>query len=210
MRVAIYARVSTDKSPDDRKRQDPENQLIELRSWCARAGHEIVDEYVDRESGATDRRPRFKAMYEDAHRRKFDLVLFWALDRFSREGMKKTVEYLQKLASCGVGFHSYVEPFLTSENEMIRDILLAVMSALAKQDRVRIVERVKAGLHRARLHGTRSGRPIGGQRIPAKKEKEVAAALLKGDRGMQKIARDLSVGVSVVQRVKAQLRGQTP
>jgi DNA invertase Pin-like site-specific DNA recombinase len=82
--------------------------------------------------------------------------------------------------------------------------------ALAKQDRVRIVERGEAGLQRARLHGTRSGRPIGGQRVPANKEKEVAAALLKGDRGMQKIARELSVGVSVAQRVKAQLRGQTP
>ncbi len=67
---------------------------------------------------------------------------------------------------------------------------------------------VETDLVRARLHGTRSGRPIGGQRIPAKKEREIAAALLKGDRGMQKIARELSVGVSVVQRVKASLNGK--
>jgi DNA invertase Pin-like site-specific DNA recombinase len=83
------------------------------------------------------------------------------------------------------------------------------VSALAKQDRIPIVERVKAGLERARLHGTRSGRPIGGQRIPAKKEPEVAAALLKEDRRMQKIARELSVGVSVVQRVKASSSGKS-
>lgn len=202
MRVAIYARVSTDNH------QTPENQLIELRTWCGRAGHTVVAEYVDRESGSTDDRPRFKALFEAAHRREFDLVVFWALDRFSREGMRKTVEHLTRLHSCGVGFHSYVEPYLTSENEMIRDILLAVMSTLAKQDRIRIVERIRAGIQRARLHGTRSGRPIGGRFVQPEKEKMVAEALLKRDRGMQKIARDIGVGVSVVQRIKRELNGE--
>lgn len=208
MRAAIYARVSTDKAPNDPKRQDPENQLIQLRTWCERAGHEIVAEYVDRESGSSDNRPRFRTLLDDAHRRLFDLVVFWALDRFSREGMRKTFEHIQRLEACGIRFHSYTEPFLTTENEMTRDLLLAIMAALAKQDRVRIVERIKAGLQRARLHGTRSGRPIGGQKISAKKEREVAAALRRGDRGMRKIARELHVGVSVVQRVKSQLRAK--
>ncbi len=208
MRAAIYARVSTDRAPSDPKRQDPENQLLQLRTWCERAGHEIVAEYVDRESGNSDNRPRFRALLDDAHRRLFDLVVFWALDRFSREGMRKTFEHIQRLEACGVRFHSYTEPFLTTENEMTRDLLLAIMAALAKQDRIRIVERIKAGLQRARLHGTRSGRPIGGQKISAKKEREVAVALRKGDRGMRKIARELRVGVSVVQRVKSQLRAK--
>jgi hypothetical protein len=66
-------------------------------------------------------------------------------------------------------------------------------------------ELIRSGHDRVRAEGTRSGRPIGGQRVPANKEREVAAALLKGDRGMQKIARELQVGVSVVQRVKASL-----
>jgi DNA invertase Pin-like site-specific DNA recombinase len=82
MRVAIYARVSTED-----KGQDPENQLGELRTWCANAGHTIAHEYIDRESGrkGVHMRRQFAALFEDAHRRKFDCVLFWALDRFSRE-----------------------------------------------------------------------------------------------------------------------------
>jgi DNA invertase Pin-like site-specific DNA recombinase len=84
MRVAIYGRVSTqDKS------QDPENKLPELRAWCANAGHRIAGEYVDRESGrkGADKRRQFADLLDDAAKRKFDCILFWALDRFSREGM---------------------------------------------------------------------------------------------------------------------------
>jgi DNA invertase Pin-like site-specific DNA recombinase len=84
MRVAIYARVSTDE-----KGQDPENQLRELRAWCASSGHTITQEYVEHESGrkGADKRKQFAALFDDAAKRKFDLVLFWALDRFSREGI---------------------------------------------------------------------------------------------------------------------------
>jgi hypothetical protein len=107
MRVAVYARVST----EDRG-QDPENQLAQLRAWCAAAGHEIAAEYIDHASGGkgADRRPRFTAMLDDAHRRRFDMVLVWALDRLMREGMVATVGYLQRLAAAGVAFHSYSEP----------------------------------------------------------------------------------------------------
>src|SRR5215467_1305850 len=94
MRIAIYARVSTDD-----KGQDPENQLRQLRQWCASAGHELVHEYVDHESGrkGTKDRKQFAALFEDAHKRKFDCVLFWALDRFTREGMVPTIMHLQRL-----------------------------------------------------------------------------------------------------------------
>jgi len=129
MRVAIYARVSTDD-----KGQDPESQLRELRAWCANAGHSIVHEYIDRESGrkGVHKRRQFAALFEDAHRRKFDCVLFWALDRFSREGMVPTIMYLQRLASYGVSFHSYTEVHLATDNEMVRNILLSVISSLAR------------------------------------------------------------------------------
>ena len=91
MRVAIYARVSTDD-----KGQDPENQLRELRAWCVNSGHTIAGEYVDAESGrkGADKRKRFGALFDDAAKRKFDCVLFWALDRFSREGMAQTIGHL--------------------------------------------------------------------------------------------------------------------
>jgi DNA invertase Pin-like site-specific DNA recombinase len=155
MRVAIYARVST----DDRG-QDPENQLAELRAWCAAAGHEIVAEYVDHASGGkgADKRPQFAAMLDAAHRRQFDLLLVWALDRLSREGMVPTIGHLQRLAAAGVAFHSYTEPLLSTDNEMIRDIVVAVMASLAKMERQKISERTKAGLERARAKGKRLGR----------------------------------------------------
>jgi DNA invertase Pin-like site-specific DNA recombinase len=154
-RVAIYARVSK----DDRS-QDPENQLLQLRAWCAAAGHKIAREYIDNASGinGANKRPWFAAMMSDAHRRQFDFVLVWALDRLSREGMVPTVGHLQRLASYGVGFHSYTEPMLSTDNELVRDIVLAVMASLAKVERQKISDRTKAGLQRARAHGKRLGR----------------------------------------------------
>ena len=109
MRVAIYARVSTDD-----KGQDPENQLRELRAWCVNSGHTITQEYVEHESGrkGADKRKQFATLFNDAAKRKFDCVLFWALDRFSREGMAQTIVHLQRLTAYGVSFHSYTEPHL--------------------------------------------------------------------------------------------------
>src|SRR6478735_12189138 len=132
MRVAIYARVST----DDRG-QDPENQLAQLRTWCADTGHQIVAEFVDYASGSkgADKRPRFATMLDAAHRRQFDVLLVWALDRLSREGMIPTIGHLQRLAAAGVAFHSYTEPLLSTDNDMVRDIVLAVMASMAKMER---------------------------------------------------------------------------
>jgi DNA invertase Pin-like site-specific DNA recombinase len=96
------ARVSTDD-----KGQDPENQLRELRAWAVNSGYAIGGEYVDYESGrkGADRRKRFAALFDDAAKRKFDCVLFWALDRFSREGMAQTITHLQRLSSYAIAFH---------------------------------------------------------------------------------------------------------
>ena len=128
MRMAIYARVSTDD-----KSQHPENQLGELRAWATNSGHTISREYIEYESGrkGTDKRKQFAALFDDAAKRKFDCVLFWALDRFSREGMVQTIIYLQRLSSYGVAFHSYTEPHLATDNELVRNILLALLSSLA-------------------------------------------------------------------------------
>lgn len=71
-------------------------------------------------------RQEFSQMFQDAAQRKFDLVLFWALDRFTREGLQKTIFYLRQLDDCGVKFHSYTEPYLNTDQELVRDILLNV------------------------------------------------------------------------------------
>ena len=154
MRVAIYARVSTDD-----KGQNPENQLSELRDWAASAGHTISREFVDYESGrkGAEKRKQFAALFDDAAKRKFDCVLFWALDRFSREGMAHI--HLQRLCSYGVAFHSYTEPHLGTDNELVRNILLALLSSLAKVEAQKISERTKAGMARAKAKGIKIGRP---------------------------------------------------
>jgi DNA invertase Pin-like site-specific DNA recombinase len=156
MRVAIYARVST----EDRG-QHPENQLRELRAWCANSGHTVTHEYVEHESGrkGTEKRKEFAALFEDAAKRKFDCVLFWALDRFSREGMVQTIGHLQRLNSYGVTFHSYTEPHLATDNELVRNVLLALLSSLAKVEAQKIGERTKAGMARAKAKGVKIGRP---------------------------------------------------
>jgi len=99
-----------------------------------------VHEYVDHESGrkGTKGRKQFAALFEDAHKRKLDCVLFWALDRFTREGMVPTILHLQRLASYGVGFHSYTEPHLATDNELVRNILLALLASLAKVEAQKI------------------------------------------------------------------------
>ena len=152
MRVAIYCRVSTSD-------QHCENQLLQLREWCTDAGHSCVGEYLDYESGRKADREKFNQLFTDAHRRQFDMVLVWALDRFSREGMPATVAYLQRLAAFGVAFHSYTEPLMSTDDEMVRNIVLAVMASLAKQEAIRISERTKAGLQRAIAKGRKLGRP---------------------------------------------------
>ena len=196
MRIAIYARVSTDD-----KGQDPENQLRQLRQWCANAGHELIHEYVDHESGrkGVNGRKQFAAMFEDAHKRKFDTVLFWALDRFTREGMVPTILHLQRLAACGVGFHSYTEPHLVTDNELVRDILLAVLASLAKQESKRMSERVRAGMARAKSAGKHVGRPM----LAPELEKRILTALNAPGRveGVRKIAAKFGVAVNTVRRI---------
>jgi DNA invertase Pin-like site-specific DNA recombinase len=168
-RICIYARVSTGT-------QDAENQVAQLEAHCNTQGWEIVQTLREDETGKKGRRERsaFNQLFEMAAKRRFDCVLFWALDRFTREGMFKTISYLQELDRCGVSFISYTEPHLNTDNEMVRNILLAVLSSLAKIEAQKISERTKAGLERAKRKGKRLGRrPVDGavQRKIAQLEK---------------------------------------
>ena len=153
MKIAIYARVSTKD-----KGQDTENQLVQLREFAARHGWCVFQEYVDHESGAKSDRTEFRRMFEDAGRRKFDLLLFWALDRLSREGALKTLQHLDRLESHHVGFRSYTEPYFDSCG-IFKEAVVSIVATLAKQERVRLSERTKAGLAVARSKGRRIGRP---------------------------------------------------
>ena len=93
-----------------------------------------------------------------AGRREFDLALFWSLDRFSREGVLESLQYLQRLTADGVGWRSYTEQYLDSCG-IFKDAVLSILATIAKQERVRLSERTVAGLERARKAGRIGGRP---------------------------------------------------
>lgn len=151
--VALYARVSTKD-----KGQDTENQLVQLREFAVRQDWTISREYVDRETGSKSDRAEFQQMFEDASRRKFDLVLFWALDRLSREGALATLNHLSRLESHSVAFRSFTEPYFDSCG-IFKEAVVSIVATLAKQERVRLSERTRAGLAVARSKGRRIGRP---------------------------------------------------
>jgi DNA invertase Pin-like site-specific DNA recombinase len=146
-RVALYARVSTKNG-----RQDTKNQLIALGEYCSQQGWEIAEEYVDHETGGHSKRAHFQRMFADARARKFDLVLFWALDRLSREGVSATLGHLERLSSYGVGWRSFTEEYLDSTG-LFKDAVIAILAVIAKQERIRRSERASAAIARLRRQG---------------------------------------------------------
>ena len=154
-KVAIYVRVSTRD-----KGQDTENQVGQLKRFCAQRKFEIVEIYSDNESGKNGRRERkaFDQMFRDAGLGKFDVLIFWSLDRFTREGTLKTLMYLEKLDEYNVRFMSYTQEYLNTDNDMVRGIVIPMLSYFAKLETKMISERTKAGLERARTNGKQLGR----------------------------------------------------
>lgn len=153
MRTLIYARVSTRTG-----KQDATNQLIQLRGYCEFKKFIIIDEIVDQESGSSGEREGLKKVFTMAASGQYDLLLFWSLDRFSREGSRKTIHYLQRLDNYGVKFKSMQEEFIDSTG-IFKDAIIALLAALAEQEKVRLSERVLAGLERAKRKGKIGGRP---------------------------------------------------
>jgi DNA invertase Pin-like site-specific DNA recombinase len=153
MKTAIYTRVSKQDGS-----QDPENQLRELKAYCVREGLEIVEVYTDFASGGRNDRKNFKRMMLDASKRKFDNVLFWAMDRFSREGIEATLAYIRQLDSYKVGWRSYQEPFFASAGPF-KEFMVAAFATFARLEKARISERTLAGLAKAREQGRVGGRP---------------------------------------------------
>jgi DNA invertase Pin-like site-specific DNA recombinase len=198
MKAAIYARVSTKD-----KGQEVENQVRQLREFAASQGWTIYREFIDRETGSTDDRDEFQSMFRDASQHRFDVLLFWALDRLSREGVLETLQHLNRLTTYGVGYRSFTEQYFDSCG-IFKDAVIAIIATVAKQERVRISQRVKAGLETARAKGRRLGRPqviVDIQRI---------AALREQGRSWPQIARELGVGVGTVYRAHHELSKNLP
>jgi len=151
VKVAIYARVSTNNG------QDPEMQLRELREYCQRRGWEIIHEYVDVGiSGTKEKRPQLDKLLADAHRRYFDVVVVWRFDRFARS-VSHLLRALENFRSLGIEFVSLSEQVDTSTPT--GKMIFTVLGAVAELERSLIVERVRAGLRNARAKGKKLGRP---------------------------------------------------
>lgn len=147
-RVALYMRVSTVD-------QHPETQVYDLRTMAEQRGYEIVHEYVDKVSGAKARRPGLDQMLSDARRGRFDVVMVWAGDRMARS-VRHFLEVLDELNRLNVEFVSFRENIDTGGP--LGRAVVVIISAIAELERNLIIERVRAGLRRAKLEGRRLGR----------------------------------------------------
>lgn len=192
MRIAIYARVSTSDG-----RQDLENQLSPLRAWANHNGSNIVEEYCDEVSGAKNNRKAFNLMMEDAYRRKFDVLMVWALDRLTREGVGKMLQCLERLKACGIRVVSHQETWLDT-NGPVSDLLIAIFGWVASQERQRIRERVLAGLKTAKAKGKKLGRPVRVVNLPKILE------LRSQGQTMREIAQSVGVPRSTIAKALSQ------
>jgi len=197
-RAAIYVRVSTDK-------QTIENQLRELRQIAERRGWEIVEEYHDAGiSGAKGRkdRPGLDRMLKDAQRRRFDVVMAWAIDRLGRS-LIDLLGTIQTLDACGVDL--YLDQQAIDTTTPAGKLMFQVTGAFAEFERSMIRQRVNAGLKRAVEAGKQLGRP----RIDPALERRIQSQLRVG-KGILKVAAECGVGSGTVQRIRREMEEGRP
>jgi putative DNA-invertase from lambdoid prophage Rac len=189
-RIAIYMRVSTDD-------QTTANQAPECEQVAAARG-EVTARYVEIGSAAK-RRPAFETMMADARRGRFDTLIVWSLDRFGRS-MTGNLADLTELDRFGVAVVSVREAWLDTGGPT-RGLLTAIFSWVAEQERTRLIERTRAGMDRARRHGTASGKRIGRPKVRVDVDE---ARRLLGEGATQRAAADaLGVGLATLQRALA-------
>ena len=147
-RAALYLRVSTVD-------QHPETQGYDLRQMAAQRGYEITQEYTDRISGVKARRPALDDLMRDARRGRFDIVLVWACDRIARS-TRHFLEVLDELNRFGIEFVSFREQIDTGGP--LGRAIVVIIGVVAELERNLIIERVRAGMRRAKLEGRHIGR----------------------------------------------------
>jgi DNA invertase Pin-like site-specific DNA recombinase len=193
-RAAIYARVSTDS-------QTVENQIRELRQIAGRRGWAVAEIYTDAGiSGAKGRaqRPGLDRMLKDASRRKFDIVMSWAVDRLGRSliDLLGTIQHLE-----AVGVDLFLDQQAIDTTTPMGKLVFQVTGAFAEFERSMIRQRVKAGLKRAVAQGTKLGRP----KVDSTVERKAQKQLEKGV-GILKVAKMLGLGTGTVQRIKHEMK----
>ena len=191
-RVGVYLRVSTHGQTVENQRQDLQ-RVAEQRGW------QIIGEYVDHGlsgSLARAKRPAFDRLTKDAAAGKIDLVAAWSIDRVGRS-LSHLVEFMEELKAQGVGL--YLHQQSVDSSTAAGKAMLSMCGVFAEFERSIIIERINAGLARARKQGKRLGRPT---TVTAKTETRIRELRAKGH-GKLKIAREIGCGTSTVQRVLA-------
>lgn len=169
---------------------------------CERRGWEIVEQYHDAGIGGSkgrDGRPGLDQMLKDASRRKFDVIMAWAIDRLGRS-LIDLLGTIQALEACGVDL--YLDQQSIDTTTPAGKLMFQVCGAFAEFERSMVRQRVHAGLKRAVEQGKTLGRP----KIDLALEKRIQSHLRAG-KGMLKVARELGVGTGTVQRIKAEMDG---
>jgi len=187
-RAVIYMRVS---SVD----QHPETQAHDLRQMAAQRGYEIVQEYTDRISGTKAKRPGLGDLMRDTRRGKFDVVLVWASDRIARS-VKHFLEVLDELNRLNIEFVSFREQIDTGGP--LGRAVVVIIGAVAELERNLIIERVRAGMRRARLEGRHIGR------MPLVLDREAICADRRLGQSLRQIARYHRISTATVRRVLQQ------
>jgi DNA invertase Pin-like site-specific DNA recombinase len=193
-RAAIYMRVSTVD-------QHPETQLLDLRQMAAQRGYEIVHEYTDRISGTKAKRPGLDQLMRDARRGQFDVVLVWACDRIARS-TRHFLDILDDLNRLNIEFISFREQIDTGGP--LGRAIVVIIGAIAELERSLIVERVRAGMRRAKLEGRSIGRrplELDHQQIHRDREqgrslRQIAKAHLISPATVQRVLRESTLGKS--------------
>src|SRR4051795_12161076 len=184
-RAALYLRVST-------LDQHPETQLYDLRQMAEQRGYQIVEEYTDMISGVKTKRPGLDQMMTDARRGRFDVVLVWASDRIARS-VKHFLDVLDELNRIGVEYVSFREQIDTGGP--LGRAIVVIIGAIAELERSLIVERVRAGMRRAKLEGRSIGRrPLELDSKQIHRDRELG-------RSLRQIAKAHLISTGTVQRV---------
>jgi DNA invertase Pin-like site-specific DNA recombinase len=187
--AAIYARVSTNGQTTD-------NQIRELRKVAKRHGWKVAAEYIDHGvSGAKgrDQRPALDKLLKAANRRDYSIIMAWSVDRLGRS-LRHLVGFLDEIHAKGVDLYLHQQNIDTSTPS--GKAMFQMAGVFAEFERSMIQERVRVGLERAREQGKVLGRP----KVPARTESLIRQKRKQG-MGILKIAREVGVGTSVVQRV---------
>lgn len=154
MKAVIYSRVSSNE-------QSTDNQVAVLEGWAKQRNFEVVDCYTEAESAwRNGHQKELARLTDDARKRKFDVVLVWALDRLSREGSAAILNLISTLSMYRVRVLSYQELWTEAPGQL-GELLFAIAGWVAKMESERRSERTKAGLSRAIREGKTLGRPVG-------------------------------------------------